>query len=343
MLEPSTHASQVPAFFVFGDSTVDTGNNNYLPNSLTRADNPPYGRDFDPPGPTGRFCNGKLTDDYIAEFLGLPYPIDFYNPQAQGQKLLQGVNFASAGSGLLDQTGNATGSISFSKQLQNFIDVLRNISQSIGQGNATKLIAGSIFLISSGGNDLLDYQLNVSQRAQFNAKQFNSLLVSKALNYTQTLYNLGARKMVIVSSAPLGCLPVALTVFHSPDGSCIRRINSQTKDFNAGLQSNISTLASQLPGVHLVYGNVYDTILAAIQNPTRSGFRYGHKACCGDGKYGGASGCNPTVYVCANASQYVFWDLIHPTQHMYIILANGLISGPQSIASPVNISNLVNM
>ncbi|KAJ7515840.1 hypothetical protein O6H91_22G030500 [Diphasiastrum complanatum] len=308
MLQPSTHASQVPAFFVFGDSTVDTGNNNYLPNSLTRADNPPYGRDFDPPGPTGRFCNGKLTDDYI----------DFYNPQAQGQKLLQGVNFASAGSGLLDQTGNATGSISFSKQLQNFIDVLRNISQSIGQGNATKLIAGSIFLISSGGNDLLDYQLN-------------------------TLYNLGARKMVIVSSAPLGCLPVALTVFHSPDGSCIRRINSQTKDFNAGLQSNISTLASQLPGVHLVYENVYDTILAAIQNPTRSGFKYGHKACCGDGKYGGASGCNPTVYMCANATQYVFWDLIHPTQHMYIILANGLISGPQSIASPVNISNLVNM
>lgn len=54
----------VPAFFIFGDSTVDTGNQNFI-SSVVRSDFPPYGRDFVPPGASGRFSNGKLANDYI--------------------------------------------------------------------------------------------------------------------------------------------------------------------------------------------------------------------------------------------------------------------------------------
>ena len=55
---------KVPALIVFGDSTVDAGNNNRLA-TLVRADFPPYGRDFPAThAPTGRFCNGKLATDY---------------------------------------------------------------------------------------------------------------------------------------------------------------------------------------------------------------------------------------------------------------------------------------
>ncbi len=54
----------VTAIISFGDSTVDTGNNNYFVN-LGKADFPPYGRDFPGGVATGRFCNGKLVADYI--------------------------------------------------------------------------------------------------------------------------------------------------------------------------------------------------------------------------------------------------------------------------------------
>lgn len=60
-------AQQVPCYFIFGDSLVDNGNNNQL-TSLARADYLPYGIDFNPPGPTGRFSNGKSTVDVIGEF-----------------------------------------------------------------------------------------------------------------------------------------------------------------------------------------------------------------------------------------------------------------------------------
>lgn len=53
------------ALFVFGDSLVDSGNNNFLATSA-RADAPPYGIDFPTRRPTGRFSNGLNIPDIIS-------------------------------------------------------------------------------------------------------------------------------------------------------------------------------------------------------------------------------------------------------------------------------------
>ncbi len=53
----------VPAYFVLGDSTLDVGENNYLPNAY-RANFPPYGETFFH-RPTGRFSNGRNMGDFI--------------------------------------------------------------------------------------------------------------------------------------------------------------------------------------------------------------------------------------------------------------------------------------
>lgn len=50
-----------PAMFIFGDSLIDNGNNNYLL-SIAKANYYPYGIDVG--GPTGRFCNGLTVVDY---------------------------------------------------------------------------------------------------------------------------------------------------------------------------------------------------------------------------------------------------------------------------------------
>ena len=62
---------QVPCYFVFGDSLVDNGNNNYIV-SLARANYPPYGIDF-AGGPSGRFTNGLTTVDVIGKTPTLCY------------------------------------------------------------------------------------------------------------------------------------------------------------------------------------------------------------------------------------------------------------------------------
>lgn len=52
-------------FFVFGDSLVDNGNNNFLITGA-RADMPPYGIDSPDHSPTGRFSNGLNIPDVIS-------------------------------------------------------------------------------------------------------------------------------------------------------------------------------------------------------------------------------------------------------------------------------------
>lgn len=60
--------AEARAFFVFGDSLVDSGNNNYLA-TTARADAPPYGIDFPTHRPTGRFSNGFNIPDIISMLL----------------------------------------------------------------------------------------------------------------------------------------------------------------------------------------------------------------------------------------------------------------------------------
>ena len=68
---PSKMVRLVPAMYVFGDSTLDVGNNNYLPGpNVPRANTPLNGVDF--PGgarATGRFSNGYHVADFIGTYL----------------------------------------------------------------------------------------------------------------------------------------------------------------------------------------------------------------------------------------------------------------------------------
>lgn len=58
----------VPALFVFGDSLVDTGNNNNVSTPL-RCNFRPYGIDFLQGVPTGRYSDGKVPSDFLGSFL----------------------------------------------------------------------------------------------------------------------------------------------------------------------------------------------------------------------------------------------------------------------------------
>jgi len=106
-------AAKVPAVIVFGDSTVDTGNNNYI-STVIRSDFAPYGRDLRVGGgggtsgqPTGRFSNGRLAVDFISEAFGLPPLVPAYlDPNADMSSLATGACFASAGAGYDNATSD---------------------------------------------------------------------------------------------------------------------------------------------------------------------------------------------------------------------------------------------
>jgi len=60
-----SYAQPARAFFIFGDSLADNGNNHFLLTTL-RADLPPYGIDLPTHKPNGRFSNGLNIPDIIS-------------------------------------------------------------------------------------------------------------------------------------------------------------------------------------------------------------------------------------------------------------------------------------
>ena len=96
---PNNSSKSVSALLVFGDSTVDPGNNNFVP-TMFRSNFPPYGKDFPYHIPTGRFSNGRLCTDFIASYYGVKdYVPPYLDPMLSIEDLMTGVSFASAGSG----------------------------------------------------------------------------------------------------------------------------------------------------------------------------------------------------------------------------------------------------
>lgn len=68
----SDNSVQATAMFVFGDSLVDNGNNNFL-NSIAKSNYYPYGIDSNR-GPTGKFSNGETFVDYLGTYILLSQP-----------------------------------------------------------------------------------------------------------------------------------------------------------------------------------------------------------------------------------------------------------------------------
>lgn len=64
----NSDTAAAPAMFIFGDSLVDNGNNNFIP-SIAKANYFPYGIDLG--APTGSFCNGLTMIDLAGNSLAL--------------------------------------------------------------------------------------------------------------------------------------------------------------------------------------------------------------------------------------------------------------------------------
>ncbi|XP_075106358.1 GDSL esterase/lipase At5g45960 isoform X2 [Nicotiana tabacum] len=276
----------ISALFVFGDSTVDSGNNNYI-STVIKCNFPPYGRDFLNHIPSGRFTNGRLVTDFAASYIGLKELVPPYlDPKLSLEELMTGVSFASAGSGFDPITAQLSGVIPLQKQLEYFKEYKRRLENAIVEERTKLLISKAAFL------DLLAE---------------------------------GARLIGVVGVPPLGCLPVLITLnHHSPlqHRECIDSYSAVGKEYNWHLQNLLKIM--RIHGTQLVYGDIYNSLNDMIQNPNHYGFDDVSSGCCGSGLFEAAIFCNPNSIVCNNASEYIFWDAVHPTQATYYNLFRSL-------------------
>ncbi|KAF7831366.1 GDSL esterase/lipase [Senna tora] len=248
----------VPAVIVFGDSSVDAGNNNYIP-TVARSNFEPYGRDFPGATPTGRFSNGRIPTDFISEAFGIkPLVPAYLDPKYNISDFATGVTFASAATGYDNATSDVLSVIPLWKQLLYYKGYQKKLIAYLGQSKANQTIREALHMMSLGTNDFLENYYNdmpgqssSSSSQKYTPKQYENLLVGIARDFIAELYDLGARKISLGGLPPMGCLPLERTTNVVGGNECVRRYNNVALEFNDKLKNMTAALNKQLPGIKL--------------------------------------------------------------------------------------------
>ncbi|KAK4774411.1 hypothetical protein SAY86_009346 [Trapa natans] len=298
-------AQQVPCYFIFGDSLADPGNNNNLI-TQAKANYQPYGVDFSA-GPTGRFTNNRTLPDVIGQLLGFP---EFIPPFANtaGKNITKGVNYASAVSGIRDETGKNQGDrVSLNKQLLNHLTTYFKIRQILGSGTATSQHFGKcIYVIITGNNDYINnyFMPNMYLTSRlYTPQQYADVLAAQYTAQLKVLYSLGARKVAVFGVGLIGSAPQMITRF----GANSTNVSLTAQLFSNKLPGIVNNLNSLLPGAKFTFINVTGI---TITSPPAPGLNT-TGTCCQLVQNLGT--CVPGSTPCPNRSLYAFFDGFHPS------------------------------
>ncbi|CAL5190266.1 unnamed protein product [Lathyrus oleraceus] len=315
--------AKVPAIIVFGDSSVDAGNNNFIP-TVARSNFQPYGRDFLGGKATGRFSNGRIPTDFISEAFGIKEYVPAYlDPKNNISDFATGVSFASAATGYDNATSAVLGVIPLWKQLEYYKQYQKNLTAYLGETKAKESISESLHLMSIGTNDFLENYYTMPGRAsQYTIQQYQTFLAGIAENFIRNLYGLGARKISLGGLPPMGCLPLERTTNFMGQNGCVTNYNNIALEFNGKLQNITTKLNQELPGMKLLFSNPYHIMLHIIKKPELYGFESASVACCATGMFEMGYACSRgSMFSCSDASKFVFWDSFHPTEKTNSIVA----------------------
>ncbi|KAG8079942.1 hypothetical protein GUJ93_ZPchr0007g4135 [Zizania palustris] len=254
-----------PAIFNFGDSNSDTGGLSALLDAVP----PPFGRTYFGM-PAGRFSDGRLTIDFMAQSLGIRYLSSYLD--SVGSNFTQGANFATAAASIRPPNGSISVSgispISLDVQtseFEQFINRSQFVYNNIG-GIYREILpkaeyfSRALYTFDIGQNDLtVGYFANMSTEQ---VEAYIPRLMERFIAAVQRVYRLGGRYFWVHNTAPLGCLTYAVVL--RPDiaapkdeAGCSVAYNAAARSFNARLRETVARLRVALPDAAVTYVDVY--------------------------------------------------------------------------------------
>lgn len=242
---PSPSAAQPArpdAFYVFGDSLADTGNVWLSTQALGLNPAPPPSESPHLTYYQGRFSNGPVAMEYLWQLLSghAPGTPGALRPSVSCVvvECATAINFAYGGTGTpeVDLTPGGFPAPGLKGQIEIFARTVPKVSRR------------ALFAVVTGANDYRDDPFNVPMDP--------TEVVAAIGDGVTRLYQLGARRVIVLTLPDLGKLPY-LTAAQARAGSTVAAAH------NALLAQRVRQLSSTLPGLdlRLVDTNVVFTIL----------------------------------------------------------------------------------
>jgi phospholipase/lecithinase/hemolysin len=277
-LSAGAHAGTLySSIFVFGDSLSDTGNV-YAATGNTFPASPPY---FN-----GRFSNGPLWVERLAQDLSLPR----LDPGLVGPTTgtPTGTNFALGG-----QKIDTDANFGLAGTVPSFLKVSLALVN-----NHVTIPSDALVTLWIGANDLSDPTLSVTP----------SSLVDSLFTGVAALNSIGAKHFLILDLPPLGIAPEVAAL--GPAASAI--VNNNVAAFDLALATKIATGLPSDPSADLHLFSTAALYAQLAQNPAAFGFTN-----LTDPAFNGTT-------VVPNPNQYLSWDGFHPTARVHQLLGDAI-------------------
>ncbi|KAJ0972910.1 hypothetical protein J5N97_020869 [Dioscorea zingiberensis] len=304
-----------PAIFSLGDSNSDTGGFSAAFGPLTS----PFGETFFHE-PAGRFSDGRLIIDFIAESLGLPYLSSYLD--SIGSNFSHGANFS------IQHTGGVLKSLMPTK----------------------KYFSRALYILDIGQNDLTALFYSNKSADQYIPDAMKAFSSSIKSLYMQE----GGRYFWIHNTGPLGCLPYVL--WQDPKEldslGCAIVFNELAKKFNRMLNETVAQLRKDFPVAAFTYVDIYSAKYLLISQANKFGFKKPLMACCGHGgglyNYDPKARCGTSIKKkgsqvligksCMDSRKRVNWDGAHYTEAANKWVFDQIVTG--DFSDPPNSLNM---
>ena len=296
-------AANFAELYVFGDSLSDTGNTF----DFTAGNIPPT-----PPYFPGRFSNGLIWIDYLAEYLGLN-PTTYADIVLGGLQPTEGINFAFGGA----TTGEENTVFLTFPNVPNLPALPDQISI-FTENFSTTADTEALYIIWGGANDYLPTE-GIFEPFTTSTESINNLS-----NAITSLADVGAKNIMVVNLPNLGDTPVAFNANQQQPGT-VERLNDLSEEHNTALAAEIDDLSLSLaPDVNLISYDLNQLFTAVTKNPEQFGFT------------NITTGC--LLVGCTNPDEFLFWDTQHVTTAANQLIADAALEAleTESISEPTS-------
>ena len=272
---------------IFGASINDTGNL-CIASPTNCPPTPPYA--------SGRFSNGNLWVETVAANYG-------GNATAS---LKGGNNYAYAGA----RTGTVPG-VTTPAAVPSMV---AQLGQYLTKVNF-QASPYALYIIDAGnvGNNITD-ALTLAQTDPTAPTKVLTAAVGDIVNMVLTLYSAGARHIVVTNAPDVGKTPRAQAL----GAAAVAAATQLSFGFNGALAPQLAGLKAGSPGLNLYTVDIGALNLQIAANPAAFGLTNATDACFN------TLVSPPTL--CANPSQYAYWDPFHGTAALYAIIAQRVIT-----------------
>ncbi|KAE8700677.1 GDSL esterase/lipase APG [Hibiscus syriacus] len=172
------------------------------------------------------------------------YPPTYLSPEASGKNLLIRANFASAGSGYDDKDA----------MMNYFKEYQAKLAKVAGSSKSASIIKDALYVLSAGSGDFLqNYYVNPLLNHAYSGPV--RLIPHRCLHKLRQ-----ARKIGVTSLPPLGCVPLARTLFGYHEKGCISRFNTDAQQFNKKLNSAAANLQKQHSDLRIVVLDIFKAL-----------------------------------------------------------------------------------